>query len=59
MSPERLQRIDNFVNEYVTKGRIPGAVVFIARNGKIVYHKAFGYSDIENKVTLKKMISSE
>ena len=54
LSPERLQRIDNFVNEYLTKGQIPGAVVFIARNEKIVYHKAFGYSDIENKVTLKK-----
>lgn len=54
MSPERLQRIDNFINEHVTKGQIPGAVVFIARNGKIVYHKAYGYSDIENKVSLKK-----
>jgi CubicO group peptidase (beta-lactamase class C family) len=54
MSPERLQRIDNLINEHVTKGQIPGAVVFIARNGKIVYHKAYGYSDIENKISLKK-----
>lgn len=54
MSPERLQRIDNLINEHIIKGQIPGAVVFIARNGKIVYHKAYGYSDIENKISLKK-----
>jgi CubicO group peptidase (beta-lactamase class C family) len=54
MSPERLQRIDNLINEHIIKGQIPGAVVFIARNGKIVFHKAYGYSDIENKVSLKK-----
>ncbi|MFM7429379.1 MAG: serine hydrolase domain-containing protein [Flammeovirgaceae bacterium] len=54
MSPERLQRIDNLINEHIIKGQIPGAVVFIARNGKIVYHKAYGYNDIENKILLKK-----
>ena len=54
MSPERLQRVDNLVNDHLNKGQIPGAVVFIARNGKIVYHKAYGYSDVENKTALKK-----
>jgi CubicO group peptidase (beta-lactamase class C family) len=54
MSPERLARIDQMVNEHVTKKQIPGAVVFIARNGKIVYHKAFGYSDMSNNTALKK-----
>ena len=38
----------------MNKGQIPGAVVFIARNGKIIYHKAYGYSDVENKIALKK-----
>jgi CubicO group peptidase (beta-lactamase class C family) len=54
MSPERLQRVDNLINDHLNKGQIPGAVVFIARNGKIVYHKAYGFSDMENKITLKK-----
>lgn len=50
----RLQRIDKFVEDYVAKKWIPGAVVLIARNGKIVYHKAYGYSDVESKAPLKK-----
>src|SRR6267142_3985399 len=54
MSSERLARIDNMVNEYVAKKAIPGAVVFIARNGKVVYHKAYGVSDIEKQTPLKK-----
>jgi CubicO group peptidase (beta-lactamase class C family) len=52
-SPERLARIDQTLNEYVNKGYIPGAVAIIVRNGKIVYEKSFGYSDVENKSALK------
>ena len=53
-SPERLTRIDQLCNDYVSKNYIPGAVVLIVRNGKVVYHKAYGYSDAEAKTTLKK-----
>jgi CubicO group peptidase (beta-lactamase class C family) len=53
-SPDRLMRIDQLCNDYVSKNYIPGAVVLIARNGKIVYHKAYGYSDAESKTVLKK-----
>lgn len=52
ISTERLARIDQTLNEYVTKGQIPGAVALIVRNGKIVYEKSVGFSDIENKVQL-------
>jgi len=52
-SPERLARIDQTLNEYVAKGYIPGAVALIVRNGKIVYEKSFGFSDVESKTTLK------
>jgi CubicO group peptidase (beta-lactamase class C family) len=52
-SPERLARIDQTLNEYVAKGYIPGAVALIVRNGKIVYEKSFGFSDIESKTPLK------
>ncbi|CAN5402918.1 serine hydrolase domain-containing protein [soil metagenome] len=54
MSAERLERMDKFYNDLVAKKQIPGAVVFIARNGKVVYHKAFGYSDVEKQTALKK-----
>ncbi len=53
-SVERLARIDNLLNEYVAKGNIPGAVALIVRNGKIVYEKSVGYSDVENKTPLTK-----
>lgn len=53
MSSERLMRIDNLLNELTGKGQLPGATALIVRNGKIVYAKSFGYSDVENKTALK------
>lgn len=45
MSTGRLARIDSICNDAVSKGDIPGAVALVARNGKIVYYKAFGMAD--------------
>ncbi len=53
-SSERLAKIDQLCNDYISKNYIPGAVVLIVRNGKAVYHKAYGYSDAEAKTALKK-----
>jgi CubicO group peptidase (beta-lactamase class C family) len=39
--------MDAFFQEAIQSDRIPGAVVAIARDGKLVYHKAYGY---QNKV---------
>lgn len=54
MSGERLQRIDKMIDEYLNSKQIPGAVVLIVRNGKVAYHKAYGYSNVDKKVALKK-----
>jgi CubicO group peptidase (beta-lactamase class C family) len=54
LSSQRLQRIDNMVEEHLKNQYIPGAVVLVARNGKIVYHKAYGFSDVEKNIALKK-----
>ena len=51
--PERLQRIDKVVQEYVDKGWIGGGTVLVARNGKIAYHKAFGWHDDSKKTPMK------
>ena len=49
MSSERLANINAVFSDYVAEGKLPGAVVLAARNGKIVYHQAAGMSDIEEK----------
>ena len=54
ISAQRLSRIDGMIEEFVKNEQTPGAVAMIVRDGKIVYHKAFGYSDVEKKTTLKK-----
>ena len=54
MSTARLSKIDKMIEEQMANKWIPGAVVLIARNGKIVYHKAYGYSDVDSKTAMKK-----
>ena len=49
MSSDRLTRIDNMIQQSIDSGWIAGAVGFIARDGKIIYNKAFGVSDIDSK----------
>jgi len=53
MSEERLERIDAMLNEAIAQNQIPGAVALVARNGKIVYHKAFGMADNEANRSLQ------
>jgi uncharacterized protein YbbC (DUF1343 family)/CubicO group peptidase (beta-lactamase class C family) len=42
MSGERLAKIDEAVLASIERAETPGAVVLIGRQGRIVYHKAFG-----------------
>ena len=53
MSSERLARIDTMLMQAVEKGDIPGVVALVARNGRIVYHKAFGMADNESGRSMK------
>ena len=39
-----LSKIDDLVNENIKNGTFPGGVVLVAKDGKIVYEKAFGDS---------------
>jgi CubicO group peptidase (beta-lactamase class C family) len=48
-SSERLHRLDAFIDEAITQGRIPGAVVLIARHGRVVHHQAFGLADRDTR----------
>lgn len=54
VSAERLGRLDGLLQQYVNNGWIPGAAALVAKDGKIIYYKAFGYSDAAQKTPLAK-----
>lgn len=46
-APDRLARIDRFMQSYVDSGAIGGAVGLVLRDGKVVYQHAVGWIDRE------------
>jgi len=53
-SAARLARLDSAMNDWVKKNWINGSVALIARHGKIVFDKAYGYNDMNTKTPLDK-----
>lgn len=53
VSKERLDRIDAYIKKNVDEGQLSGSVMMIIRDGRIVYHKAFGYSDLDTKTPMR------
>ena len=51
-SSARLERVDRMLQGYVDRHEVPGAVALIARSGNIVYHRSFGYRDVETKAAM-------
>ena len=47
LSIDKLSRIDDFLDDQVARGQIPGAIVLIQRHGKPVYFKWFGKRDVD------------
>lgn len=52
LSAERLDRITTTMQAAVDSGEIPGAVVMVARKGKLVYQRAFGKQDQAKGTTM-------
>ena len=56
MNGAYLSLIDSAVNASIADGEIPGAVVGVVRNGKLVYEKAFGnkavYPEVEPMIKI-------
>lgn len=48
-SSERLQTLDVFLESLVKAGKAPNIVTFVARHGKVVHQKAYGFKNIEKK----------
>ncbi|NIB38152.1 beta-lactamase family protein [Pseudomaricurvus alkylphenolicus] len=51
-SQQRLDGLSAMMDSAVAEGSIPGATTIVAREGKIVYARATGYSDMEKKTPL-------
>lgn len=47
LSSERLQRLCDRLHADIKSGTVPGAVLLVARHGKIARHEAFGHRDRE------------
>jgi CubicO group peptidase (beta-lactamase class C family) len=45
LSAERLQRIGQVFNREIEQGKLPGAVVIVARKGRVAYFESFGFRD--------------
>jgi CubicO group peptidase (beta-lactamase class C family) len=52
LSAERLARIGTALKSEIEKGRLPGAVVAIARRGKLAYFESFGAFDPATKAPM-------
>jgi CubicO group peptidase (beta-lactamase class C family) len=52
-SSVRLKRLSDRLSEGVKSGEIPGAVVLIARNGRLVMFEAYGYRDRAAKAPMQ------
>ena len=52
LSPEKLERISDYLSGQVADRKIPGAVVLIQRHGKTVYMKSFGVQDVATKTPM-------
>ena len=48
-SSDRLNKIGEMLKYSIEKQQIPGAVALVAKDGKIVYHKAFGNANSEGE----------
>lgn len=53
LSSERLKQIDGNIDEWIKNDQLNGTTMIILRNGKIVYHKAFGFANKELNIVMR------
>lgn len=54
MSSQKLKKIDSVAKVILKKKMAPGAQILVARNGKVIYNKSFGYHTHRKKRKVKK-----
>lgn len=53
-SASRLDLLDLWLDKMVKEGIVPNAVTFVAKRGKIIHYKAFGFKNREQAIPLEK-----
>ena len=53
LSSERLKQIDANIEQWMKEEQLNGATAIILRNGKIVYHKSFGFANKQQNIPMK------
>lgn len=48
-----LSYIDTIVNDAIAKGATPGCQVFVAKDGKVIYNKSFGFHQYDGMTPVK------
>ena len=54
LSSDRLKRLTAAFQADVENGKIPGAVILIAREGKVAYFEAIGFQDREKQLAMRR-----
>ena len=54
LNEEILKKIDSIANNGIAKAAMPGCVVLVAKDGKIAYNKAFGFTNFDIKESINK-----
>ena len=49
ISAQKLKQVDNVIQREIDRKTIPGAVLLVARRGKVVYLKAYGHAEVVPK----------
>jgi N-acyl-D-amino-acid deacylase len=52
-SDAKFAKLDQLMTEMLTRFRIPGGVLAVAKDGKLVYSRGFGYAEVEKKEEMK------
>jgi len=56
MNPQILSKIDALANKAIDNKMTPGLQILVAKNGKVIYQKAFGYHTYDN---LQKVVNTD
>ena len=49
----KLLELDEFINHKISENLIPGAVILVSSNNKIIHHKSYGYQNLNKKIKFK------